>query len=79
MWLVESIQSMQYTVACEHDMITQYLQQILGYRVEFKVRLISKPFIRAVLSNFWKYGWATWKFWSRTKILKTPREQQKQV
>ncbi len=33
-------------------MITQYLQQILGYHVEFKVRLVSKPLVRVVLSTF---------------------------
>ena len=46
----------QYTVACELDMITQYLQQILGYHVEFKVRLVSKPLVRVVLSNFLNYS-----------------------
>ncbi len=29
-------------------MTTQYLQQILGYLVEFKVRLDSKPLVRVV-------------------------------
>ena len=34
----------QYTIiAFEVNMITQYLQQILGYHVEFKVCLVSKP------------------------------------
>ena len=35
-------------------MITQYLQQILGYHVEFKVCLVSKLLAREVLSNFCK-------------------------
>ena len=33
----------QYTQACEVDGITQYLQQILGYYVEFKVFLVLCP------------------------------------
>ena len=39
-------------------MITQYLHQILGYHVEFKVRLVSKPLVHVVLSNLCKYSWA---------------------
>ena len=44
----------QYTQACEVDGITQYLQQILGYYVEFKVFLVSMPLVREVFSNFCK-------------------------
>ena len=32
-------------------MITQYLQRILGYHVEFKVCLVSKPIICQTLAN----------------------------
>ena len=32
--------------ACEVDIMTQYLQQIMGYYVEFKVYLVSKPLVR---------------------------------
>ena len=35
------------SIVCDVDMITQYLQQILGYHVKFKVWLVSKPFIHA--------------------------------
>ena len=44
----------QHTIACEADMNTQYLQQILGYHVKFKVCLVSKPPICALFSNFCK-------------------------
>ena len=44
----------QYTIACEVDMITQCLKQTLGYHVQFKVCLVSKPLVRAVFSNFCK-------------------------
>ena len=43
-----------YTQACEVDGITQYLQQILGYYVEFKVFLVSMPLVREIFSNFCK-------------------------
>ena len=43
-----------YTYACEVDGITQYLQQILGYYVEFKVFLVSMPLVREMFSNFCK-------------------------
>ena len=48
--MVKSIQSI--TVAVEVDMITQYLQQILGYHVKFKVCQVSKPLICVVFANF---------------------------
>ena len=32
----------QCIMVCEVDIITQYLQKILGYHVEFKVCLVSK-------------------------------------
>ena len=35
-------------------MITQFLQQILSYRVEFHVCLFSKPFIHLAFSNYCK-------------------------
>ena len=44
----------QYIMVCEVDMITQYLQKILGYHVEFKVCLVSKPVVHVVFSNFCK-------------------------
>ena len=40
--------------ACEVDMMTQYLQQILGYYVESKVYLVSKPLVREMFSNLGK-------------------------
>ena len=33
----------QHTIACEADMKTQYLQQIVGSHVKFKICLVSKP------------------------------------
>ena len=44
----------QCIMVCEVDMITQYLQKILGYHVEFKVCLVSKPVVHVVFSNFCK-------------------------
>ena len=44
----------QYIMVCEVDMITQYLQKILGNHVEFKVCLVSKPVVHVVFSNFCK-------------------------
>ena len=41
-------------MACEVNMITQYLKQILGYRVEFKVCLVSKLLVVEMFSNFCK-------------------------
>ena len=35
-------------------MMTQYLQQILGYYVESKVYLVSKPLVREMFSNLGK-------------------------
>ena len=42
----------QYTIACEVDMISQSLRQKLGYHVEFKVCLVSKPLKHMVFSKF---------------------------
>ena len=44
----------QCIMVCEVDMITQYLQKILGNHVEFKVCLVSKPVVHVVFSNFLK-------------------------
>ena len=44
----------QYTIACEVDMISQSLWQKLGYHVEFKVCLVSKPLKHMVFSKFFK-------------------------
>ena len=33
----------QHTIACEADMKTQYLQQIVGFHVKLKICLVSKP------------------------------------
>ena len=41
----------QYTMVCEVDKITQYLLQIIGYHVEFKVCLVSNPFVCEVFPN----------------------------
>lgn len=43
-----------YTITCEVDVLTQYLQQISSYHVEFKVYLVSKPLVHVVFSNFCK-------------------------
>ena len=41
--------------ACEVDIMTQYLQQMMGYYVESKVYLVSKPLVREMFSNFGKF------------------------
>ena len=66
LWLIGSYS--QYVIACEVDIITQYLQQILGYHVEFKVShfkpLVSAVFIQGgvffcrlfkkyIINNYW--------------------------
>ena len=48
--LVVSIQSIWRSVWSWHD--TQYVQQMLGYYLEFKVYLVSKPLVRVVFSKF---------------------------
>ena len=48
--LVVSIQSIWRSVWSWHD--TQYVQQMLGYHLEFKVYLVSKPLVRVVFSKF---------------------------
>ena len=42
----------QDTMACEVDIIWQYLQQICIHHIEFKVCLVSYPFVHAVFSTF---------------------------
>ena len=39
-------------MACEVDIIWQYLQQICIHHIEFKVCLVSYPFVHAVFSTF---------------------------
>ena len=46
----EHIINSKYSITCEVDMITQYLQQILGYNFELKVCLVSKLLIHVVFS-----------------------------
>ena len=43
-----------YTIACEVNMIFQYLQEILGYHVVFEVCSGSKPLFGEMFSNFCK-------------------------
>ena len=53
--LVLSIQSIWRSVWSWHD--TQYVQQMLGYHLEFKVYLVSKPLVRVVFLKFWCFLW----------------------